>query len=196
MVDWVFIATPDQTHFSIVKKIILKKKNIFCEKPLTLNSKETKFLFNLANKNKIKLYVDNIQSFHNKKIRLSKNNYITRQKKGQGNPEYLLYRFAYHDFYYLYNNLKNKKLRSIKIEDKKKDLKFKLTYNDMSVFNFHYSLNSDKKIHMINQTNFTTKRDLLDIMIKAVIKNKVNFVKNQKQSLFANQLIDKIQKKI
>lgn len=196
LVDWVFIATPDQTHFSIVKKIILKKKNIFCEKPLTLNSKETKFLFNLANKNKIKLYVDNIQSFHNKKIKLSKNNFITRQKKGLGNPKYLLYRFAYHDFYYLYNNLKNKKLKSIKIEDKKKDLKFKLTYNDMSVFNFHYSLNSDKKIHMINQTNFTTKRDLLDIMIKAVIKNKVNFVKNQKQSLFANQLIDKIQKKI
>lgn len=195
-IDWVFIATPDQTHFSLVKKMIKKKKNIFCEKPLTLNYKKSKFLFSLASKNKVKLYVDNIQSFHTKKIKLSKNNYITRQKKGSGNSKYLLYRFAYHDFYYLYDYLKNKKLKSIKIEDKKKNLKFKLTYNDLSVFNFYYSLNSNKKIHMINQKSFLTKKDLLSIMIKAVMNNKVNFVKNQKQSLFANQLIDKIQKKL
>ena len=176
--------------------MIKQKKNIFCEKPLTLNYNKSKLLFNLANRNKIKLYVDNIQSFHIKKIKLSKNNYITRQKKGSGNPKYLLYRFAYHDFYYLYNYLKNKKLKSIKIEDKKKDLKFKLTYHDLSVFNFYYSLNSEKKIHMINHKSFITKKDLLDIMIKSVLKNKLNFIKNQKQSLFANQMIDKIRKRL
>ena len=48
-VDWVFIATPDKTHFQIAKKII-KKINIFCEKPLTLNHKKSKFLFNLSKK--------------------------------------------------------------------------------------------------------------------------------------------------
>ncbi len=195
-IDWVFVATPDKTHFSLVKKMIKQKKNIFCEKPLTLNYKKSKLLFNIAIKNKTKLYVDNIQSFHTKKIKLFKNNYITRQKKGSGDSKYLLYRFAYHDFYYLYDCLKNKKLRSIKIEDKKKNLKFKLTYNDLSTFNFYYSLNAEQKIHMINNKSFLTKKDLLNTMIKAVLNNKVNFVKNQKQSLFANQLIDKIQKKL
>lgn len=195
-IDWVFVATPDRTHFSLVKKMIKQKKNIFCEKPLTLNYRNSKILFNLASKNNTKLYVDDIQSFHPKKVKLSKNNYITRQKKGSGNSKYLLYRFAYHDFYYLYEYLKNKKLKSIKIEDKKENLKFKLIYDDLTIFNFYYSLNSEKKIHMINHKSLLTKKDLLDIMIKAVFKNKVNFVKNQKQSLFANQLIDKIRKKL
>ena len=195
-VDWVFIATPDKTHFQIAKKIIKKKINIFCEKPLTLNHKKSKFLFNLSKKNKTKLYVDNIQSFYNKKVPLKKNNYITRQKKGSGNPKYLLYRFAYHDFYYLYDHLKKKKLKSIFIKDKKVALKFKLLYNDNSIFNFNYSLNSEKKIHMINDISFITKKDLLNIMIKKVLLEKVNFTKNKNQSLFANQLIDKIRKKL
>ena len=45
LVDWVFIATPDKTHFQIVKKIIKKKINIFCEKPLTLNHKKSNVRF-------------------------------------------------------------------------------------------------------------------------------------------------------
>ena len=195
-VDWIFIATPDETHFSIVKKILKRKKNIFCEKPLTLNYKKSKYLFDLAKKNKTRLYVDNIQTFYKKKIFLKKNNFITRQKKGKGSPKYLLYRFAYHDFYYLYDFLKNKKIKQILIEDKKRDLRFKIIYKDKTIFNFHYSLNSEKKIHMINKFNFVTKKDLLNIMIKSVIKSKVNFNKNQKQSLFANLLIDKIRKKL
>ena len=195
-VDWVFVATPDKTHFSIVKKIIKNKLNVFCEKPLTLNYKKSKYLFDLAYKNKIKLYVDNVQSFHNKKILLSKNNFISRKKTGLGNPKYLLYRFAYHDFYFLYDYLKKKKIKKIFIEDKKKDLKFKITYTDKSVFNFNYSLNSKKKEHRINKINLTTKIDLLNKMIKSVLENKVDFDKNRAQSLFANQLIDKIKKKI
>ncbi len=107
-----------------------------------------------------------------------------------------MYRFAYHDFYYLYDFLKNKKIKQILIEDKKRDLRFKIIYKDKTIFNFHYSLNSEKKIHMINKFNFVTKKDLLNIMIKSVIKSKVNFNKNQKQSLFANLLIDKIRKKL
>ena len=92
--------------------------------------------------------------------------------------------------------LKKKKLKSIFIKDKKVALKFKLLYNDNSIFNFNYSLNSEKKIHMINDISFITKKDLLNIMIKKVLLEKVNFIKNKNQSLFANQLIDKIRKKL
>ena len=47
---------------------------------------------------------------------------------------------------------------------------------------------------MINDISFITKKDLLNIMIKKVLLEKVNFTKNKNQSLFANQLIDKIRK--
>jgi len=75
-IDWIFIATPDKTHFKLVKKFLLKKINVFCEKPLTLKFKQSIELFKIAKKNKVKLYVDDIQIFLKKKIILKKKNYI------------------------------------------------------------------------------------------------------------------------
>ena len=56
-VDWVIVASPNKTHFKIVKKCLLNKKNVFCEKPLALNLKDTKILYQLAMKNKVDLVV-------------------------------------------------------------------------------------------------------------------------------------------
>jgi len=47
-----FLITPASTHFKIAKKILKLKKDIFIEKPATLNSKDIKELINIANKNK------------------------------------------------------------------------------------------------------------------------------------------------
>ena len=193
--DWIFIATPDATHYKIVNKCLDKKINVFCEKPLTKTYIQSLKLFKKAKKNKVKLYVDQIQCFLNKKVRLNKNNYITRQKKGYGNAKNLLFRFAYHDFYFLYDNLKNKKIKNIKIINIKGNLKFKINFEKISIL-FHYNLNSEKRIHKINSTNLITKKDILSKMIKDVLNEKVDFEDNKNRSLFANKLIDKIIKKI
>ena len=193
--DWIFIATPDATHYKIVNKCLDKKINIFCEKPLTKTYAQSLKLFEKAKKNKVKLYVDQIQCFLNKKVKINKNNYITRQKKGYGNAKNLLFRFAYHDFYFLYDNLKNKKIKNIKIINIKGNLKFKINFEKISIL-FHYNLNSEKRIHKINSTNLITKKDILSKMIKDVLNEKVDFEDNKNKSLFANKLIDKVIKKI
>ena len=46
--EWVFIATPPQNHYEYVKEYILKGKNIFCEKPLTLDYTSAKKLIKLS----------------------------------------------------------------------------------------------------------------------------------------------------
>lgn len=195
-IDWVFVATPDKTHFQIVKNLINFKKNVFCEKPLSLNYKKSKLLFDLAEKKQVKLYVDDIQTFYNNNLKIKKENFITRKKMGKDNPKNLLYRFAYHDFYYLAYEFKKRKIKSIKIIDALNDLKFHIRCFDNTVFKFDYSLNSSKKIHKINDHNFVTKKDLLTMMIKKVLNEKVNFKKNKEISLFSNKIIDKIQKKL
>ena len=195
-IDWAFIATPDNSHYKIVKKLLILKKNVFCEKPLTLNYKKSKQLFDVAKKNKVRLYVDDVQTYYNKKIKLKKNNYIARKKKGHGIPKNLLYRFAYHDFYYLYNYIKKKKIKLIKINDKKFDLKFELRFNDNQLFIFDYSLRSEIKIHRINGSSFITKQDVLAKMIRKILYGKVDYDANMRRSLYANKLIDKINKKI
>ena len=190
-IEWVFIATPDNTHKKIVNKCLKEKINIFCEKPLTKSYFESNKLFLKAQKLGVKLFVDEIQTYIKKNIKLKKINYISRKKRGYGNPKDLLYRFAYHDFYFLYKQLRNKNIKKIKILDSNKDLKFYIKYENL-ILNFDYSLNSKKKIHYINNTNLITKKDILSKMIINVINGKVNFDKNKKKSLFANKLIDRI----
>ena len=82
-VDWVFVATPNKSHYSIVFECLKRKKNIFCEKPLTLSVKKSKYLIDYANKNNLKLYVDNIETFKLKKIKINPNqNTVIRKKNG------------------------------------------------------------------------------------------------------------------
>ena len=172
-----------------------KKINIFCEKPLTKTYSQSLKLFEKAKKNQIRLCVDQIQCFLKKKIKLNKNNYITRQKKGYGSIKNLLFRFAYHDFYFLYDYLKNKKIKNIEIINVKDNLKFKINFEKISIL-FYYNLNSEKRIHKINSTNLITKKDILSKMIKDVLSEKVDFEDNKNRSLFANKLIDEIVKKL
>ena len=62
-VDWIVVATPDNTHYDIVKNCLWKGKNVFCEKPLTLNYEQSKKLYEFARMGKVKLYVDDIQNW-------------------------------------------------------------------------------------------------------------------------------------
>jgi hypothetical protein len=57
-ISHVFVASPTNTHFEIVKKLLISSKNVFCEKPLTINVEEIEVLFSLAFKNDLKLLVD------------------------------------------------------------------------------------------------------------------------------------------
>ncbi|MBR1738472.1 MAG: Gfo/Idh/MocA family oxidoreductase, partial [Firmicutes bacterium] len=54
-VDAVYIASPHETHYEYAKKSILAKKNVLCEKPITLSKKQTEELYALANKNSVVL---------------------------------------------------------------------------------------------------------------------------------------------
>ena len=57
-IDLVIISTPTKTHYTISKQILLSKKNILVEKPITLNSKQLILLEKIAKKNKKKIFVD------------------------------------------------------------------------------------------------------------------------------------------
>lgn len=56
--DHVFVATPFDTHYDIVKQALLKGCHVFCEKPLCRTMKQVDELYDLANKKHLKLHVD------------------------------------------------------------------------------------------------------------------------------------------
>ena len=47
-IDTIYVAIPNNMHYDIVKKALLKGKNVICEKPFTLFYEETKELVELA----------------------------------------------------------------------------------------------------------------------------------------------------
>lgn len=62
-IEAVFVATPDETHYQIVKNILVNKKHVMCEKPLALTKKECLELERLATKRKVVLCVDYTHTF-------------------------------------------------------------------------------------------------------------------------------------
>lgn len=62
--DAFIIATPTNTHFEICKKLILKKKHVFCEKPVCTNSAESRELLKLVDEFKTKFFVGHSERCH------------------------------------------------------------------------------------------------------------------------------------
>ena len=186
---WVFITTPTNSHYQLVKKYLEKKINVFCEKPLTNDIKKDTELFKLAKKNKCKLYVSDIENFKKIKIKLKTKNKIIRSKFSN-NKKGILDRLAYHDFTYLYKFSNNKKISSFKIiRQKTGELNILTNINNKEI-QLLYSLNSKNKVHTFNEINLINKKNYLRTMIEKVISNKVNFDINKKLSLFANSAIN------
>ena len=193
-IDWVFVLTPNNTHFRLVSYFLSKKKNVFCEKPLTQSLLKTKYLVSLAKKNKCKLYISDVEIYKNKRINKTKKLYVIRTKKSSGTTKEILYSLVYHDIYLLENYLRPiNNIKILKIERKNR-LQLKLEQNKIS-FSFDYDLNAKNKKHFINNKNFLRfVGNPLNKMIFKILNRSVNFKKNQNTAIFCNKLIDKILK--
>ena len=199
--DWVVIATPDSTHYKIIKDCIKIKKNIFCEKPLVKKFEQAKKLYSLAKANKVKLIVSDLSGYK-KKIPLS--SHVNTFQRFKNSPEDkniitkrydLLYRFAYHDIGYIYHNVKNKSLKLIKIIYSKRILKFYLEFENIK-FSFLYDTKNKKKIYSLNKINLNQRNDILKKMLNDFIIKKKLFINNEKKSLFIIKILEKIKKKM
>ena len=195
-IKWVFVASPNDTHYDIVKKCIQNKINVFCEKPLCLSYHKAKKLIELKKKYKVKLFVSDLYAFYSNKIRiLVKKNYVFRSKFVNGDDNEYLFRLMYHDISILYNFLKsNKILKIVKNENiNKKIFKVEIFFKK-KIFYFEYNLNIKQKRHHINKLKIKTGKDLLGIMIKNVLLKKIDFNKNNIKALFIIKFLNKIEK--
>jgi len=62
--DSVFVCTPATTHYDIVKYFLGNGVDVFCEKPLDCDEQKCAELYNLAENNNAKLFVDWIFTFN------------------------------------------------------------------------------------------------------------------------------------
>ena len=197
-IRWIFIATPNSTHYAIVKNCLQKGINVFCEKPLCLSPSKAKYLIALAKKKKLKLYISDLYNFHSDKIkRLSSSNEVYRSKFVSGKDTEFFNRFMYHDISIFYKFLKNDCLKSsiFKLDKLNKNYKILIKLKKNKSIEFTYNLNSKKKIHIINNINIRSRKDFLKKMIYNVLYNNVDIEKNNIKALFIIKFLDTIKKK-
>ena len=193
-VDWVIIATPTEFHYEQTKYFLLKKTNVFCEKPCTLSYESFKELIEISKTNKVYLYIDNILMFKN--LNLSKK-FI--YKKWGGNSLNIIDRIAYHHFYILYSLVSDKIMNSIEILINKNDkLSFNIFYknirNTVEKYFFQYDLKwYNKEIHNII---IEDKKDALETMLSSVFSKNINFEINLERNIFATKLSELLKTKI
>ena len=195
-ISWVFVLTNNKSHEKIVKYFLKKKKNIFCEKPLTNHFLTSVKLFELSKKKNVKLYVNDVEIFKKKKIPIKQTNIILRKKKSKIIKESLLHRLAYHDFYLIRKYINFDTLEVNQYKENKRKLLIDILSNDRT-FKFIYDINSNVKKHEINKVNMMKySKDPLEMMIKHILFTKnSSFNRNFYNSLFSSKLISKINKK-
>ena len=196
-IKWIFVVTPNSSHYKIVKKCLQNKVNVFCEKPLCISYEKAKNLINLSKKKKLKLYISDIYEYHSKKIKkLNISNFIYRSKLVVGSDKEFLYRFMYHDLSLIYDFLKNNPILHTRIskKNKKKLFNIKIELKKKYLFHFLYDLNSKKKDHYINNIKIKSKKDILKKMLNDVLNNKINIKRNNAKALFILKVLNKFKK--
>jgi hypothetical protein len=198
-IKWVFIVTPNKTHYKLVKMCLNNRVNVFCEKPLCLSPSQAKKLILTAKKNKVKLFVSDLYNFYTNKFKIKKSVIdVYRSKFIHGLDNEFFYRFMYHDISILYKNLN--KIENFKCKNYQnnleKKIKLVIDLSNKKRFTFFYNLKSKKKEHFINNLQIKSNKDILKEMISNVLKNKVNFDQNNQKALFIIKFISIIKKKV
>lgn len=108
-VDAVVIAAPAELHYRLAKEALMAGKDVFCEKPLSLQTEEARELVELARERKGILMVGHLLEYHSAILRLKelidsgelgKVNYIYSSRLNLGKirrEENILWSFAPHD---------------------------------------------------------------------------------------------------
>jgi D-amino-acid oxidase len=202
-VDWVIIASSNDSHYELVKYFLNKGKNVFCEKPLVTKFHQVHELYALAEKNGVKLYVDDVFLYNSEyiknreKLKACKELTFVWNKYGTFNDS-ITNNLIYHDLYMLIDLFGYPHVESVslprssvnRINEQSFSMRFRnvevnLKYNRLHKGNYEKYIESDGKL--ICDFTKNTNNPLSD-MFEAVFTNSLDFKRNS-QLTFSTQLL-------
>ena len=190
--DWIIISTPNDLHHEQVEYWLSQRKNVFCEKPLTLTRRSAEALFSLADFFNVKLYVDDVFSWRKEdEYVIEDTNKFTWMKPNQKDENYID-RLAYHHFYMWVGD------EDIDVKSVTGDLNnFEIELEDGRVAEFSYGGSCREVIHTINEHDMTYSADNpLRTMFEFLFSNAGDYELNRKMTLNAIKLSEIVKKKL
>lgn len=199
--DYIFICTPTDTHYEIVKKCITHRKNVFCEKPFTGDFNKANELYGMSEKNDVKIFVDNIFLYRNEYQNILNKEFTNIKfvwnKYEDTFNENLFNRLLYHDLYLLLELSDNNwEVNYCNVSEDKLSISL-FSGNLTSEFSYDRTyLNGKEKLIIIDDIiiNFSNPlNNPLSEIINNLKNNNINFNNNKKITLKTIKLLNKIQ---
>ena len=187
--DWVIISTPNDLHYEQTLFWLSQGKNVFCEKPLTLTSESLDSLYELADDNEVKLYVDDVFDWRND-YELNGQADVFEQTKPNNNKTNFLERLAYHHFYIWLKDKQDYKVKSINGGDYGN---FQVLLEDGTRATFQYSTRGEEYAHIINRKDMggyqgNPMRD----MFKSIFEDTADLGQNRINTMNATYLLEQV----
>ncbi len=186
--DWIIISTPNDLHYEQVSYWLGQKKNVFCEKPLSLTYKSAKELFDFADTMGVRLYVDDVFSWRDDYDIYSNVNHFVWTKPNQKDKNYID-RLAYHHFMMWVGDT-DFEIKDITGEPSD----FKVELQDGKTAEFFYG-DSSQVVHFVNQDDMTNNQNNpLRTMFEFLFSNSGDYELNRKLTLNATKLSEQVRK--
>lgn len=187
--DWVIISTPNDLHYEQTLFWLSQGKNVFCEKPLTLTSESLDSLYELADDNEVKLYVDDVFDWRND-YELNGKADVFEWTKPNNNKTNFLERLAYHHFYIWLKDKQDYKVKSINGGDYGN---FQVLLEDGTRATFQYSTRGEEYAHVINRKDMggyqgNPMRD----MFKSIFEDTADLEQNRINTMNATYLLEQV----
>lgn len=191
--DWVFIATPTETHFEIAKYFIEKGSNVFVEKPCTPTFEETEELISLASYHGVRIYIDDIFLYNPTVEKLIGQNLTSFEWLKYGTFKDNIYNaLAYHDIYTCLA------LEQIRYDDPIELFENQNNFKRFKINNIYFTYNrlsehTEKRVTTrTSKLNYDVETDSLSIMINSVLLQEVDFEYNNDLALQTQSILDRI----
>ena len=187
--DWVIISTPNDLHYEQTMYWLSQGKNVFCEKPLTLNLDSLKSLYELADDNEVKLYVDDVFDWRNDYEILEDDNFFRWIKPGYKKINFLE-RLSYHHFYIWLKGKTNCEVNKISPGDRGN---FRVELKDGTKAVFQYGGIEEEDSHEINGYDMTSYDGYpLEDMFTAIFDGEADLEKNRQNTINATYLLEQV----
>ena len=186
--DWIILSTPNDLHYEQVSYWLAQKKNVFCEKPLSLTYKSAKELFDFADTMGVRLYVDDVFTWRDDYDIYDDVNHFVWTKPKQKDINYID-RLAYHHFYMWVLDT-DFEIRDITGEPND----FKIELEDGRTAEFFYGYSS-QVVHFVNNEDMTNNQNNpLRTMFEFLFSGSGNYELNRKLTLNATKLSEQVKK--
>lgn len=203
--DWAVVASSNSTHYEIVESCLRKGISVFCEKPLVSHPQEAHNLYELADRQNVVLYVDDVFMWRNDtKKYLAGMPDETHSIKGCWykaedirNPRQCLNDFLYHHLYMIGELVHFSKNISLNALIKHEQLHVTLTTATGQLFNLKYGLNHTRTEHIFDTLNFTLMpNDALQDMFNSIFAQTADLAGNKRRTMWATRMLYNIKKQV